>query len=146
MTVVVVPNRVSSRLLLLNRNPETKDLVIHAREVVSIIDELYLRSFRASEVDTDGLPSHGAACEAIDGQYVHLTKEVGISIVEVRHGLGRVPQGAIIIYAESDPPTPMIIGDWPAVGTSVPPATSETVFFFFPGGAANGSRYVVALF
>ena len=114
-------------------------LIKHLEDVQSYIDWLADRNMAARQLQANGLPKHGEYCEALDGQYVHLTSTGPGSIIAVRHGLGKTPQGVVWVYQTAVNEI-LIKGD---EVSGISPANKEIVYFWMAGDAGNEAIGVI---
>jgi len=111
-----------------------EQLQFSVRELQDAVIELQEAQFRARDIDTSGLPEHGARCEIMDGQFLRLYQSgAGSTLVTVKHGLGRVPQGAFFTSATAWHRV-HIAGD---ITRNIHPANKEEVTFELLGSAGD---------
>lgn len=118
-----------------------RELQKSCQEMQQAIEELQELRFRSSSVDSDGLPTHGAMAELVDGQFLRLTQTAAApNIVTVEHGLRRKPQAAIFIKATAHNQV-LIAG---SITSNIAPATETTVSFQLNG--SSGNEHICILF
>ena len=127
---------------LINPNPSSmfkgdekeqlREIKRNLADALTAIRELQLIQFAARVTEPDKLPCHGELCEILDGQYLRIISIGSNRGFEVKHGLGRVPQGMIWLYHRLNEAQVLIEG---SVGFVSPSATKEAVYFFHPGPA-----------
>jgi len=139
---------------------ELRTVVEFIREMHHSIENLQTQAFGAQELDDDGLPEHGALCEILDGQYIQYTEDYNTYLettpiptpsyylVSIEHGLGRVPQGYIMVYASNSAAIPklLITGKERFVPTSAPQSTDSLLYFLRSGQARIGDKTIFIVY
>lgn len=94
------------------------------------IDEMQSLQVAARETDDAGRPVDGARCESFDGQFIRLLQyDPSPVYTRVKHKLGRVPQGAILVASSAASNRVYIEGD-PFLNISPASDTEITVALF----------------
>tara|TARA_R110000751_G_scaffold300963_1_gene413032 strand:+ start:12914 stop:13390 length:477 start_codon:yes stop_codon:yes gene_type:complete len=120
-----------------------EELQINQRQIILAIEELQQFQFRSREVDADGYPSNGSICEVLGGQFLRLTQEGPSGTLQrVKHGLNRIPQGAIWILQSADVSRVYVTDDDNGV---VEPAT-ETEITVKLNSASATTLHILMLF
>lgn len=120
---------------------DIRELQYALRDIMEAVEELQKLQVAARKLynDTRGrgldakkqrinLPGHGEYCEAMDGQFLHV-ESLGVNkYLAMRHGLRRVPQGAIFIR-NGQRCAVVVEGE----ESFAPPATDKIVWFVHSG-------------
>lgn len=144
---VKLPVKSLSNLRTGNIEQDIEALQDTVEELYQVIDLLLDKKFISESVDSDFLPSSGAASELLDGQFIRISQKTSApEDILVSHGLGRIPQGIITIRSKSSEndlrsPEAIIEGDTAA---NVNPAT-DTQVTIRVYGVANDS-YILMVF
>ena len=119
---------------------DIRELQYAMRDVMEALDEQQRLQISARNTDKaasrTNLPAHGEYCELFDGQYLHVYKDVVTDWLPIAHGLGRVPQGAIVVR---NPNCQVLIEG----SGSIPPATKDTVYAKNTGSPGNFSIFIL---
>lgn len=109
-------------------------------QLLDAVIELQGLQFAARTTNVDGQPSDRARCEMFDGQWLRMTQTGAAGmLLNVEHGLGRRPQGALFVVASAFNRV-FIAGD-PA--TNTPPADEFTFTVELNGTSGDESICVV---
>tara|TARA_R110002094_G_scaffold145203_2_gene134600 strand:- start:492 stop:953 length:462 start_codon:yes stop_codon:yes gene_type:complete len=119
-----------------------KELQFNQRQIILAVEELQQFQFRSRDVDDDGYPSNGSICEALGGQFLRLTQDgASGTLVRVKHGLRRIPQGAIWLFNSASSNRIYVTDE---INMTVDPATETEVSVLLNG--ADGSFHLMILF
>jgi len=131
-----------SSILARTLGPEFSVLTSFINDLQSVVGEVQNRKVvEPTNIEKDNLPKHGAASPLTGGQFIRLESFGPGQVVEVRHGLGRVPIGGIFVL-QSSFNIVMIEGDQNS-SPPVPPADKDRVFVKMAGPA--GEKAVLLL-
>jgi hypothetical protein len=136
------------KLISLNKNSSTISGVVGEQDgqraiqelrnitdkLIKAVTELQSLQVHSRTVEIDGLPQDASISEVTQGQFIRLTQSGSApNILTVKHGLGRVPQGAIfikqtglnVVYIEG------------SVAQNIAPATKTHVTFGLNGNSGD---------
>lgn len=138
----------SSKRRILNKNlsllADNDDISVRdiVRDMAWAVEELQLAQVASRITDDSGYPKDQQTCEVMRGQFLTLTQTAASpNVVTARHGLGRVPQGAIFVR---QPAIAQVFIEGRSTGTEIAPATNTEVSFELKGN--SGDIYCCILF
>jgi len=108
-------------------------IVRHVEDIYKFLDYLYNLKVVSGSVDRNGLPKSGSVCSLLGGEYISLTSTGPGCIIPLDHTLGRVPQGVIWTYLDSNA-RPIIKAD---EANNIPGATDKVVYIYMDGAAGD---------